>query len=68
MLHQPYYMIDFSASACWFEIRIRDRNFEEYRQLISKRENNMAISMYLSKEDSDGRIDELIQDFNSGFK
>lgn len=47
---------------------IKDGHFEEYRKLISKRENNMATSMYLSKEDSDGRINELIQDFNSGFK
>jgi len=47
---------------------IQDGQFEAYKQLISKRENNMATSMYLSKGESEGRINELIHDFNSEFK
>jgi len=47
---------------------IQNGEFESYKQLISKRENNMAISMYLSKDEAEGRINELIADFNSKFK
>ena len=47
---------------------IQERQFDVYKQLISKRENNMASSMYLTKEESEKRIGELVQDFNSGFK
>ena len=47
---------------------INDNEFEKYKALISKRENNMAASMYLSKGESEGRVNDLIQDFNSGFK
>ena len=47
---------------------IQDGQFDTYKQLISKRENNMAISMYLTKEESEKRIEELVKDFNSGFK
>ncbi|WP_426327069.1 hypothetical protein [Pedobacter sp. R-06] len=47
---------------------IQDGEYNKYRQLISKRENNMSTAMYLSKEESEGRINELIHDFNSGFK
>lgn len=47
---------------------IQDGRFDEYKNLISKRENNMALSMYLSHQESENRINELIQDFNSGFK
>jgi hypothetical protein len=43
-------------------------NFEEYKRIISKRENNMATSMYLSKEESERRMNGLIEDFKSGFK
>lgn len=47
---------------------IENGNFEEYKQLISKRENNMVTSMYLSKKEAEGRMIGLINDFNSGFK
>ena len=47
---------------------IEDSNFEEYKQLISKRENNMVTSMYLSKHEAERRMIGLIKDFNSGFK
>lgn len=47
---------------------IQDGQFGEYKKLISKRENNMATSMYLTKDESEKRIEELIKDFNSGFK
>ncbi|MBB6240489.1 hypothetical protein HDC90_005166 [Pedobacter sp. AK013] len=47
---------------------IQDGEYNKYRQLISKRENNMSSAMYLSKEESEERINELINDFNSGFK
>lgn len=47
---------------------IQDGQFDVYKQLIFNRENNMAISMYLTKDESEKRIEELIQDFNSGFK
>lgn len=47
---------------------IQEGRFDEYKQLISKRENNMATSMYLSYQESESRIKELVQDFNSGFK
>lgn len=47
---------------------IERKQFDEYKKLISQRENNMASSMYLSKSESTERIDDLIQDFNAGFK
>lgn len=47
---------------------IQNNQFEDYKKLISKREENMAISMYLSKLESEGRINDLIDDFKSGFQ
>ncbi|GGH19868.1 hypothetical protein [Pedobacter zeae] len=47
---------------------IMDGRFDDYNKLISKREENMAISMYLSKGESNARVAELIADFKSGFK
>ncbi|MGM9476734.1 hypothetical protein ACS5PU_09895 [Pedobacter sp. GSP4] len=46
---------------------IRDGRFDDYNKLISKREENMAVSMYLSKGESSARFAELIADFKSGF-
>ncbi|MBF8455573.1 hypothetical protein IV494_00120 [Kaistella sp. G5-32] len=47
---------------------ISDNKFEEYKAVISRRENNMAASMYLSKSKSEERVNDLLNDFNSGFK
>lgn len=46
---------------------IQNKRFEEYGNLISKREENMATSMYLSEGESKARFDGLVEDFNSGF-
>lgn len=47
---------------------IQNNQFDDYTKLISKREENMAISMYLTKTESEARISELSDDFKSGFK
>ncbi|NIF04427.1 hypothetical protein F3J23_03140 [Chryseobacterium sp. Tr-659] len=47
---------------------IRDNRFDDYKKLISRREENMAASMYLSKAESEERFTDLIKDFKSGFK
>lgn len=47
---------------------INKREFTDYGKLISKREQNMATSMYLSNKESEDRMKDLINDFNSGFK
>ena len=48
---------------------IQAGELEIFRQMISKRELKMATAMYLSKEESDKRIDELIDDLmNPDFK
>lgn len=46
---------------------IQNGEYNTFSELISKRENNMATSMYLTKTEQEQRIKELIQDFNSGF-
>ncbi|MFW0714712.1 hypothetical protein [Pedobacter sp. N23S346] len=46
---------------------IKDGRFDDYNKLISKREENVAVSMYLSKGESRARFTELIADFKSGF-
>ncbi|QDP85350.1 hypothetical protein FNJ88_07145 [Chryseobacterium sp. SNU WT5] len=47
---------------------IKNNEFDLNKKLISKREENMAISMYLSKDESANRVDDLIKDFESGFE
>jgi len=47
---------------------IRDGRFDDYKKSISQREENMAVSMYLSKAESEGRFTDLVDDFKSGFK
>jgi hypothetical protein len=47
---------------------IDNGNYEQFRNLMANRENNVATSMYLSKQESDGRINGLIIDFEAGFK
>ncbi|WP_343686697.1 hypothetical protein [Chryseobacterium gleum] len=47
---------------------IRENKFEDYKKSISRREENMAASMYLSKAESEERFTDLVKDFKSGFK
>ena len=47
---------------------IQNKKFNDYLNSISKRENNMAISMYLSKFESSRRKKQLINDFEAGFE
>lgn len=42
--------------------------YEDFEQKILNREINMTTSMYLSKTESESRINELIEDFKTGFK
>lgn len=49
-------------------ILIRNKDFESYKQLISKRENNIMVSMYLSNAESESRFNGLVQDFQLGFE
>ena len=43
-------------------------NYNEFAEIIKSRENNMAISMYLSEINSKARINSLIDDAKNGFK
>jgi len=43
-------------------------NYEGFRKAIALREGIMATTMYLSKGESDARIDDLVNDFKNGFK
>jgi len=43
-------------------------DYERFRQMMAKRESIMATTMYLSKRESDARINDLINDFKEGFK
>lgn len=47
---------------------ILNKKYDDYKKAIAKREENMAISMYLSESESQGRVAELIDDFKSGFE
>lgn len=47
---------------------INQKKYDEFKKMIAKREKTMAISMYLSKEEAEGRINELVADFKSGFE
>lgn len=47
---------------------IETENFEDFKKYLKKREGNMAVSMYLSSEESTERINDLLQDFKNGFK
>ncbi|SFW70294.1 hypothetical protein SAMN02927921_03447 [Sinomicrobium oceani] len=47
---------------------IATKKYDLFREKISKREGNMALSMYLSEEESQSRISGLVSDFESGFE
>ncbi|MCJ7932858.1 MAG: hypothetical protein MUW56_04310 [Chryseobacterium sp.] len=47
---------------------IQNGKYEEYKKLIARRENNMAQSMYLSDQESEGRFKELLNEFVGGMK
>lgn len=47
---------------------ISSKQYESYFEMIRNREKNMALSMYLSDEDSRARLNSLLEDFNNGFK
>ena len=42
--------------------------YKLFKERIKIREHNMAVSMYLSQGESESRVEELIADFQSGFK
>jgi len=47
---------------------IATKQYDAFIELMSERERNMAISMYLTDGESKSRMDGLIQDFEDGFK
>lgn len=47
---------------------IKNKKFDDYLNSIAKRENNMAISMYLSASESLRRRKQLLKDFETGFE
>ncbi len=49
-------------------ILINNKKYEAFKEKIAKREKYMSNSMYLSKQESDKRVNMLIKDFDSGFK
>ena len=44
------------------------KDYEQFRQMLATRENDVAVSMYLTKKESEDRIVGLIYDFEHGFK
>jgi len=46
---------------------IKSKNYDKFRQLLANREQNIAKSMYLSENEANARIDDLIEDFENGF-
>ena len=48
--------------------QIQTGRYDEYKKMISAREENMAKSMYLSAGESEGRFKELLQEFNAGME
>ncbi|MBL3547498.1 hypothetical protein [Chryseobacterium sp. KMC2] len=47
---------------------IQNAKYDEYKKLILRREGNMAQSMYLSPQESEGRFKELLNEFMGGMK
>jgi hypothetical protein len=43
-------------------------DYEQFKKMMANREAVIATTMYLSKGESDARINDLITDFRSGFK
>lgn len=46
---------------------INKGDYNSFQNRITAREHNMAASMYLSKSESEARLEELVEDFKSGF-
>lgn len=46
---------------------IKKQNYNQFKQLLAKREQNIAKSMYLSVNEAKARMDDLIEDFENGF-
>ncbi|WP_158799342.1 hypothetical protein [Pedobacter sp. L105] len=47
---------------------IRNKEYDKLRLEFANREKTMATSMYLSQEDSDARLNSLINDIEAGFE
>ena len=47
---------------------IATKQYDAFIELLSEREKNMTVSMYLSNEESKNRMNGLIEDFENGFK
>jgi uncharacterized protein (DUF302 family) len=47
---------------------ITQKHYDAFANSMQEREKRMAASMYLSKEQSDERMNELIEDFKNGFE
>lgn len=47
---------------------INTGKYDLFKEKISRRENNMVTSMYLSQTEAQARLAELVTDFRSGFK
>lgn len=47
---------------------IRSKNYDKFKRQLANREQNIAKSMYLSEKESKSRMDDLINDFENGFK
>jgi len=47
---------------------INNAQYDQFAELIEKRENNMAICMYLSATEKTGRVKELVEIIQSGFR
>ncbi|RAJ26047.1 hypothetical protein [Pedobacter cryoconitis] len=46
---------------------IRNKEYEKLKMELANREKTMATSMYLSKEDSEARLNSLVKDIEDGF-
>jgi hypothetical protein len=44
------------------------KRYNEFIAMMKEREDNMCISLYISPEESQGRMQRLVDDFNNGFK
>ena len=47
---------------------INNAQYNQFAKMIQKRENNIATCMYLSEEEKNGRITELVEIIGTGFK
>lgn len=49
-------------------VLIRNKEYDRLKMEFANREQTMATSMYLSREDSDARLNSLIEDIEAGFE